>query len=342
MNMMKIRRSICIGLVLILSVVMLAGCSNGSNDEPANAAEVKHYTLGSGSVGGTFYLMGGGISTLINNHLPEQFMFSTETTGGSTANLGMLQTGDIELGIAMTSSVLGGYEGSAAWTNGVAHDKVRGMVALYPSSMTIYALADTDIETFQDLNGKVVGLGSKGAAMDTTLRVIFEELGIEPASIHNDGHSATAKAIADGVIDCAITFMNPPWPAILEIEGTKDLKFIGLKEEERDAIIGLYDFYSKSVIKKGVYKGVKEDISTLNEWNLLCTSSDVSVDEVYTITKAIYENQPDLLDIHHSASNIIPENNIYFPIPLHAGVVKYMEEVGIEVPAELIPDEYTK
>lgn len=336
---MKMKKMLAIGLVLILTIGMLAACSSDSNDKPM---KLKQYSLGSGSVGGTFYLMGGGISTLINNYLPERFMFSTETTGGSTANLGMLQTGDIELGIAMTSSVLNGYEGSAKWTNGVPHDKLRGMVALYPSSMTIYALADTNIETFQDLNGKVVGLGSKGAAMDTTLRVIFDELGIEPASIHNDGHSATAKAVADGVIDCAITFMNPPWPAILEIEGTKDLKFIGLTEDERDQIMGIFDFYSKSIIKKGVYKGVKEDTASLNEWNLLCTSSDVSAEEVYLMTKAIYENQPDLLNIHHSASNIIPENNIYFPIPLHSGVVKYMEEVGIEVPAELIPDEYKK
>ncbi|QUH29237.1 TAXI family TRAP transporter solute-binding subunit [Vallitalea guaymasensis] len=331
---MKKNKVLSISVIVVLLFAMVTGCSNTS--------KIKRCSLGSGSVGGTFYLMGGGITTLINKYLPDNFMYSTETTGGSTANLGMLQKGDVELGIAMTSSVLGGYQGSAAWTNGVAHDKVRGMIALYPSSMTIYALADMDIETLKDLNGKTVGLGSKGAAMDTTLRIIFDEMGIKPSAIHNDGHSATAKAVADGVIDCAITFMNPPWPAIMEIEGTKDLKFIALTEDEQNKIMDIFDFYSKSVIKKGAYKGVKEDTLSLNEWNFLCTSSDISVDEIYIITKTIYENQADLLAIHHAASNIVPENNIYSPIPLHGGVVKYMEEVGIDVPSELIPDEYTK
>lgn len=330
---MKMKKIMAVVLTLCL-VFVFVGCGETKG--------TKNYSLGSGSVGGTFYLMGGGISTLINNHLEDQFMFTTETTGGSTANLGMLQRGDLELGIAMTTTLEEALNGTGKWTNGVKHDKLRGMVALYPSSMTIYCLADSNIKTLQDLNGKVVGLGSKGAAIDTTLQKIFEELNIVPKEIHNDGHSATAKAVGDGIIDVAITFQNPPWPALLEIESSKDISFVELTAEEQDKILGLYSYYTKSEIAAGVYKGITEPLATLDAWNVLVTSSDVSVDEVYELTKTIYENQQDLVNVHKCALSTKVENNTYFTIPLHEGTVKYMKEVGIEVPDELLPPELKK
>ncbi len=338
--MNKAKTILCMLMICILVVSLTAcGPKEGLKADSSSSTGIRKYSLGSGSVGGMFYLMGGGISTLINNKLSDKFMFTTETTGGSTANIVMIQNRDAEIGISMASACLDAINGTADWTKGVKQDKLRGMVALYPSSMTIYCLADKNINSLSDLEGKVVGLGSKGAAMDTTLRVIFDELGIKPKSIHNDGHSATANAVADGVIDAAILFQNAPWPGLLEIEGTKNLKFIALNEDEQNKIIELYSFYTKSQIAGGLYKGAPESINTLDEWNFLVVNADVPEEEVYNMTKAIYENQEELLNIHSCAKYIVPENNLNFNIPLHPGAIKYMKEIGIEVPEELIPIE---
>jgi TRAP-type uncharacterized transport system substrate-binding protein len=63
----------------------------------------------------------------------------------------------------------------------------------------------------------------------------------------------------------------------------------------------------------------------------------LSDDEVYLIAKTIYENNSELLAIHKSLKYCTPENELNYNIPLHPGVIKYLKEKGIAVPAKLIP-----
>lgn len=349
---------------LVLAAVLMAGSLAGCGQKPVSAEKTGEeteaagtagqaagtavpkspvkYSFGSGSVGGNFYLIGGGISTAINNLLPEYFMITTETTGGSTANLTMLQNREAELGITMTSSLAEATEGKADWTGGKSMDKLRGMIPLYPSYMTIYALKSSGINSLSDLNGKVVGLGSKGAAMDSSLREVFKELGIEPKSIYNDGHAATASAVGDGTVDAAILFSYPPFASIAELEATKDLTFISMTEEEQEKIMGIYGFWSASEMPAGSYKGTPDPVKTVSEWNMLVTSSDVPEEYGYLLTKTLLENNKELTAVHESCKYATAENSLEFNIPLHAGTVRYLKEAGIQVPDSLLPPEYQK
>ena len=230
--------------------------------------------------------------------------------------------------------------GTAEWTNGKPLDKIRGMLPLYPSYLTIYALKSSNLNTLQDLNGKIVGFGSKGAAMDSVYREAFPAMGVNPKDIFNDGHSATATAVGDGQVDAALLYSLPPFAAITELEATKELTFIGLTEEEQNYLTSTYSFMKAGNMPAGSYQGVTEDLPVVIEWNVLCTSSDVPEDYVYLITKTLMENNPPLVEVYKGLTNVTPENTLNFNCPLHAGVVRYLEEVGIEVPQELIPAEY--
>ncbi|WP_312641281.1 TAXI family TRAP transporter solute-binding subunit [Hydrogenoanaerobacterium sp.] len=330
---------------LSLSLFACSGSGNSNNNgENTGSGKngVKKYSVASGSVGGNFYLIGGGVATAINGHAPDKFMFTSETTGGSTANLTMLQNSDAELGIAMTSSLSEAAEGKADWTNGKPLDNLRSALALYPSWLTIYTLDSSGIKSLSDLNGKIVGLGSKGMAMDSVFRQFLESRGITPKQIHNDGHSATASALDNGVIDAAILFSYPPFAAISELESTKALCFVPLSEEEQAALVDTYSFYKADDMPGGSYKAAPEDIRSVSEWNMLASSSSVSADDVYLMVKTLCENQDDMIAVHSSCSYMTAENTLNSNIPLHAGTVRYLKEVGIEVPNELIPPEYTE
>ena len=313
--------------------------ANESNDIPVPSSP-KKYSIGGGSVGGNFYLIGGGVATTINNRLPQYFMFTAETTGGSTANLVMLEKGDAELGIAMTSSLFESQEGKSEWTGGKPMSNLRSALALYPSWLTIYTLKSSGIKTLKDLNGKIVGLGSKGMAMDSIFRQFFKDQGITPKQIHNDGHSATASALSNGVIDAAILFSYPPFAAISELESTKALAFIPLNDEEQKSLVEKYNFYKADDMPGGSYKATPNPVKGVSEWNMLVSSSAVSEEDVYLIVKALCENQKDMIAVHGSSKYMTAENTLNSNIPLHAGTVRYLKEVGIEVPSELIPPEY--
>jgi len=338
-------------LLAALTVLSLAGCGGGKKEAaksstPAKAGEIKkpsspiRYSLGTSSNGGNFYLIGGGLATVLNNSLKDYFVITAEETGGSTANLTMIQNGDAEIGFAMTSSIAEATAGKAKWTGGKPLDKIRGMVALYPSYMTMYALKSSNITKLTDFNGKIIGLGSKGAAMDSVLRAAFDKMGLKPKSIFNDGHGATASAVSDGQVDAAVLFSYPPFAAITELEASKELNFIGLTDAEQKQLTDMYPFYSAATMPAGSYKGATQDVKTVSEWNMLVVSKDVSADYVYLLTKTLLENNPKLLEIHKSLKYAVAKNILNFNVPLHPGTIRYLKEKGIEVPAKLIPPEY--
>lgn len=335
-------------VVIVFMTALYALQANGKKQEAAKTAQdgiappssPYKYSLASGSVGGNFYLLGGGLAQTINNHLGEYFLFTSETTGGSTANIKLLESGDAELGVVMTSALQEAVDGKAAWTNGVKHTKLRGLVPLYPSWLTIYTTRDSGIRTLRDFNGKRVGLGSKGAAMDSIFRQFFQDEGIVPAQIHNDGHGATATALNNGVINVALLFSYPPFAAIAELETSKALFFVPLTQAEQDTLTSKYPFYSKDALPAGSYKGVTQDVPGVSEWNLLAVSADVPEEQAYLLSKTLFENQADMIAIHPSAKYMTPENSFKFNIPLHTGTIRYLKEIGITVPEEFIPPEY--
>ena len=48
------------------------------------------------------------------------------------------------------------------------------------------------------------------------------------------------------------------------------------------------------------------------------------------------ENNPDLVSVYKGLTYATADNEKYFNLPLHPGVVKYLKEIGVEVPANLI------
>ena len=313
-------------LALVMALAMtFSMAAFGQAEEITPPKKPLRYSLGTSSSGGNFYLVGGGIATVLNNALPDFFVMTAEETGGSTANLTLIQNGEAEVGISMTSAIAEAVKGEADWTGGQM-DKIRGMVALYPSYLTIYSLKSTGATKLTDLNGKIVGLGSKGAAMDSILREAFDKMGITPLLL----------------VGVAVLFSLPPFAAITELEASNDLSFVGLTEEEQNFLCENYPFYSKATMPAGSYKAVTEDIPTVSEWNMLVTSSDVPEDYVYLMTKTLLESNDALVQIYKGLSYVTAENILNYNCPLHAGTVRYLKEIGIDVPASLIPPEYAE
>ncbi|MDD7201399.1 MAG: TAXI family TRAP transporter solute-binding subunit [Sphaerochaetaceae bacterium] len=327
---MKKTLSVLLALTLLVSSVFAQGNTEG------NASSPKRLTFGTSSSGGNFYLVGGGLSTLINNKLGDKFIVTAEETGGSTANLAGIEQGEMDLGIAMTSAISQGLDGTAKWSGGKKMENVRGLLPLYPSYMTVYTLASSPIKTLKDFKGHIVGLGSKGAAMDSVFREALPSMDAAPGTVFNDGHSATATAVGQGQVDAALLFSLPPFAAIAELEASHSLRFIPLTQDEINYLTTKYPFYSPAVMPKGSYKGVTEDVPTVSEWNMLVCSAKLSEDDVYAIVKMLLENNSDLVGIYKGLSYATADNEKFFNLPLHPGVVKYLKEIGIEVPANLI------
>lgn len=300
------------------------------------SAPMKRLAIGTSTPGGNYYLVGGGWSNIITNNA-ENIEITAEVTGGSAANITMIQTGRIDFGITMGSTIIEGLEGKELWTQGQKKDKIRILLPLYPSEFTVYSLEKTPIKMMKDLNGKIVGTGNLGAGVDSIAKAIFKELDIKPKQIHNDSHNNTVAAVGDEIINAGISFQYPPYPALLDLEASKNVYYTPLSNEEIDKIITKLPYLSKGLIPKDSYKGAKEDIPTVRDWNWIVCSSDLDEETVYQIVKTTFDNHDSLLIINKALENIALENFKYGVTKLHPGVVKYLKEKNIEIPEKLLP-----
>jgi TRAP transporter TAXI family solute receptor len=97
------------------------------------------------------------------------------------------------------------------------------------------------------------------------------------------------------------------------------------------------NLWTPQTIPAGTYPGQDADVQTIAQPNFLAVQDDVPEEDVYLITKTMYENLPFLNAIHAATKAMAIEKAIAgLPVPLHPGAIKYYKEVGISIPDHLM------
>lgn len=321
-----------LSLVLVLVMVFSLAACGKTEGNSQGSGKPQSYSLGTASSGGMMYAIGSGWASLMNNVAGDRYSFTAEETAGNSANIAMIESGEIEFCCNGTMSLYEGYQGKANWTSGNTYNKIRVMFPLNQMVLTAYTLEENNIHSLSDLEGKVVGLGSKGGAVDSLFRSLFDELGIKVKDYYNDGWSATVSALSDGNIDAGITFQLSPAAALVELDSTKNVAFLNFTDKEISALKTLNPALADAKIAAGSYKSVTEDIKTVGDIALMCCSVDVPDDVVYDLVKTTYENASDMQATHNAMSKWSIDDVSKCIAQFHPGAIKYFEEKGIKMP----------
>lgn len=334
-------------LVLTLCIALLitiVGCgssidspdgdtpANGATD--ANSSETERMLLGTSSASGTYYILGGGWANIMNKNL-ENVDISVEVTGGPNTNIQLIEQGEMELGFA-TSWLAGEAYTGEGWAEGEEYNEIRAMYPMYSSVLYIYTLKDSGIKDIYDLEGKNVSVGAPGATSDLAGRAVLDVLGIEPNSISSLPSDAQINSLKDGTVDANFGITGLPAPWLLDLETTHEIEYIALEQEDIDKILSEYPYWSQGVVPEGTYKHQEGEIPVLTYWNIAIADKDVPNDIVYDLVKTTFDNHDELVEIDPTSIDTIAENIDESSIPLHPGALEYYEEIGIEVPENLI------
>lgn len=316
-----------VGVVALALVLCVAGAGE--------AQTKKKLSMGTGTIGGLYYIFGGAWAKALNEAVPD-VEITAESTPGSVANAQLIQAGKMAIGFTQATAAYESYNG-LGWTKGTKHDKLRALVALYPAALTVYTLESRNIRSLKDLNGKDVSLGPAGAGVDQFGRNLFEVLGIKPKRIHNLPHEQTAKAVGDGQLDAGMTVQLAPWPGLKDLETSAKLTFIPVTKEEGEKVRAKYPYYAEGFLPKGSYKAITADIPSLGDWNLGMVGVDMPEELAYKLAKGTFDKQKDLLATHRAAEYTVPKNAVWNTIPIHPGAVRFYKEAGVQIPAALLP-----
>jgi len=290
-------------------------------------------TVGTASQGGTYYIYGSGWANMVGEALG--IPAGAEVTGGPVQNATLVQMGEHAFGMVTTGPLVAALEGKSVLAPGMSHDDVRAVFPMYQTTLQIIALKSSGIDSVDDLDGKTVGVGPAGGTADMYHPQLFKKLGLN-VQTRNGGAADQAGQLQDGLIDAFAFAAGVPISAFNQLEAQADVNIFSYSPADIEKIIADYPELSAGTIPASVYSSLDEDISALSLWNFAITHKDMPESLVYGVTRTVMENHDRMLQIHGAARETLPENYKYNTIvPWHAGAVRWFEENGYEIPANL-------
>ena len=209
-------------------------------------------------------------------------------------------------------------------------DDIRALFPIPSLTMHFVVRADSGITDFAGLEGKtiLIGKGSFGAKEGAKYLKLF---GIEDkVKLAGAELNAAVAALKNKQIDGFVTAGSYPAPNVIEAAASTGISVISLNDEQIKKTKR-----TRLVIPAGTYSGVDKDTVTTSLPVVAHTTTEMSNDTAYLLTKTYWSQKENLGKDTAWWNGVTPKmlENVYGK--LHPGALKYYDEIKAEVPAGL-------
>ncbi len=295
-------------------------------------AQQKFVTVGTGGVTGVYYAVGGAICRLVNkDRAKTNLRCSVESTGGSAYNVNTIKAGELDFGMTQSDVQFQGYKGVGSFKE--AFPDMRSVFSVHPEPFTLLARKEANVHNFTDFKGKRLNVGNPGsgtrAAIDELLVAVNMKLSdfSLASELKADEHGA---ALCDNKIDGFFFGVGHPSANIQDPTTACGAKLVPITGPGIDALVKKNSYFAYATIPGGMYANNPQPTKTYGVLATMITSSKVSADNVYVITKAVFDNFDEFKKLHPAFANLDPKQMIAdgLTAPLHEGAARYYREKG--------------
>lgn len=329
-------------LALILAAAMscslvLTGCGGGnaaagSASTGAAAAGAQSLTLATGGTTGTYYAVGGVMSTVLNKKLTNSSLTVT-STGASKANIQLLADGEANLAIVQNDVMHYAATGTDLFEAEGKYESFSSVCGMYDETVQLVT-TNANIKSVKDLKGKTVCVGDVGSGTEVNARQVLEAYGMTTADITatNGSFGDAANDLKDGKIDAAFTVAGAPTTSITELDATAEFDMISLTPEAVEYLTTNYPFLVQEDLPAGTYpNNIDYDVTCVAVKAVLVASEDLSEDFVYELLTQMFENQESMAATQAKFQFLTLENAVagVGDVPMHPGAEKFYTEKGV-------------
>ena len=311
-------------------------------------AEEASYVLATASTGGTYYPVGVALSTLVKVKLEpkEKIGMSAISSAGSGENVRLLRENEAQF--AIMQGLFGSYAatGTGPISESGPQENLRSITMLWQNVEQFVVSSDVagdgTVGVLADLKGEGMALGRQNSGTIGSNRTLLSGLGVD---MDNDyelvfaGYGPSAEALQNGQVKGIGTPAGVPTGAVSQLMAAAgdSVTPLNVTDEQLAAMDGGRNLWTRYVIPAGTYPNQDADWNTIAQPNFLATNADLPEENVYMITKTIYENLPFLQAIHPATKAMALEKAIAgLPVPLHPGAARYYSEMGVDIPDRLM------
>jgi hypothetical protein len=299
----------------------------------------KTLTLGAVPSTSTAYPFFISLGQVINEAIPEINFVVKDSTGSEAVMNGTINK-DYDFGQSLAGLEFAAYSGIAPWET--KNSDLRRLFSWSTQILIITVSEASGIRSVVDLNGKNLRVGPTGTFSEVTTKQILGALDVQP-KYDLDSLTNVATDLKDGKIDGFVEYVrhDSPDSTIASVQDTTAVRLLSFTPEDIQKVVAKYPSLTTGKIPSGVYKNVGE----INSFTVVATvatfKDNLSEDQAYKVVKAVWENKDTLGSAYAPFKGYnLPEETIATSlIPLHAGVCKYFEDLGLTIPDQLGPPE---
>lgn len=311
-----------------VTMVMASQPTLAADDHP------QFFKIVSTSPGGIWHTVGTQLSEKLQKQFPD--IGFSHVPGGSQKNQMLVSKGQAQMGFSFTPVSIDAWNGAGSFKE--KYQNVRLIGTFYPAYLHAVARKDANIQSMNDLQGKVVSPGKREWSTAKIVMQILDTEGINEASLKQNGGQMqflglkdASNMMQDRRLDAFMYYGSVPSPLLLNLSESVGIDIPPYTQEQVDAALKVLKpegAFTQMTYPANPYKDVKGDFPVPVMWSIFLVNKDMPNDLVEAITKTLYED-PGLnkfmgggpsLNVEY-ATNSLKDG----PIPFHDGAIAYLK-----------------
>lgn len=343
--MNTIKRLLCISLFFLINTITIFSMGE---KEPQAKIKLKFATGNESSV--YYHSVGTRLAEMWNNSFDDslgenEVQVETVFSRGTAFNILDMRKGEVDIAIAPANIVYDIREGRGIFENNT-YKGVRLLTPLWIEFSHFIVTKKSKITIVADMKGKRISIGMYGARSEYNAIKILETIGgIKRERIFDKRYptSEVSAALRDKQVDVVYIEGGVPLSMATTLLNNKEYNLLNIDKEEYEESFKDEKGYGYFEIPSNTYPLQVTPRGSVGVKLLLLVNESVPDKVVYTLMQTYFEMLETLQQEYITLQSFDRETmyDAVPSIPLHAGALSYMEEIGFIVSRKYIeiPDE---
>lgn len=334
------------GLAGIAGIAGCTGDDSDDGDQSGNGSgDVEYdYTLGTSGSETATHAGGVAISTVINER-SDILNLSPQTTGGTTANPRLVESGDIDLASQTSLSNWNCNRQEEPYNDPPIEVTLCQTFTMFTLDLGFVKSKDSDlgdVETLQDIpEGTSMSWGPRGISGWDTALMMFKTAGIENPTERFDLQfietGDLAAAMREGRIDVSSVFTANQESLISwssQIDSTAEVDVVDWGISQEDLAATDFPLLFAEIPESAFSNNVSGSINAAGLASYISVPAEIESEPIYEMTKIAMDNHEEVQTYHALLEKFTPEfaSNLIVQspdIPVHPGSEKYFREANL-------------